>query len=437
MGMACNGFRLSLTWSDGARERLGQRRRVAQHRRPRDRVVREGDRHRRLVGVPVDPHVDPAVRQIVAVGTEVRRFPQVDDGNLAEVQERHHRRRTGVRTDPQFLRGGQFEHPVERHAGEMLVRVERILRCPSDFGERAAADRHGNRNQAGEPTHRQGVDARLPGVVRREPVIGPVAGQVVLGQCRAGQNSTAEPGAGRAARVVERRRLRGVEHLEGHEVALGGDRRVTQWQRETRPGALGAARELDPVLDLRGRQGQARRLRALPCAVVAIAGNLRRGLRPTLIPQVDVEEDQAGRDAVDVEVVDAGVEREVIGVLDDAEREALPLERSRRRRQRVGAYLRGVHPSELRRHEVDLGRVDDRTAHECAILEFEPVVVGVVAADMCIDHRRHRRDVADASHVPRHHHQAGLLAAHGVAVQGALEVLRPLIGRREPPSTRG
>jgi hypothetical protein len=40
-------------------------------------------------------------------------------------------------------------------------------------------------------------------------------------------------------------------------------------------------------------------------------------------------------------------------------------------------------------------------------LELEPVVVGVMAADVRVDRRRHRRNVADAGNVPRHHHQPG------------------------------
>jgi len=88
--------------------------------------------------------------------------------------------------------------------------------------------------------------------------------------------------------------------------------------------------EFDPPLDLRGRQGQAVQLLALPRGVVAIAPNLRKrggcGAPQTLVHEVNVEENQTGGYAVDVEMVDAGVERETFGVLDNAECEAIPLE---------------------------------------------------------------------------------------------------------------
>ena len=75
--------------------------------------------------------------------------------------------------------------------------------------------------------------------------------------------------------------------------------------------------------------------------------------REALIHEVNVEENQAGGHAVDVEMVDTGVEREVVSVLDDAEGEAIPLECLRRRRQRVRTYLCGAHIPELHRNKID------------------------------------------------------------------------------------
>ena len=122
---------------------------------------------------------------------------------------------------------------------------------------------------------------------------------------------------------------------------------------------------------------------------------------------MNVEEDQAGGDAVDVEMVDAGVEREVVVVLHDAEREAVPFERLRRRRQCVCANFVGVHMSEIHRNEIDDLGVVDHAADKDAIVEFEPIVVGVMLTDMRIDRCRHCRNVTDTGNVPGHDHQAG------------------------------
>src|SRR4051812_36925905 len=52
----------------GIREHMAQCRDVTVNRLTRDRVVRKGDGYGGPCGVPVDPHVDLAVVQIVAVG---------------------------------------------------------------------------------------------------------------------------------------------------------------------------------------------------------------------------------------------------------------------------------------------------------------------------------------------------------------------------------
>jgi hypothetical protein len=172
---------------------------------------------------------------------------------------------------------------------------------------------------------------------------------------------------------------------------------------------------------------------ALPRGVVAIAPNLRKcgggGLPQVLVDQVDVEEDQSGGQAVDVEMVNTGVDREMVSVLDDAECEAIPLERLRRRRHRVHAYLFGAHLSELHRNEIDdLGAVD-RAADHVVVLEFEPVVVGIVTTDMRIDRCRHCRKVTRTGNVPRHDHQAGQVPAHRPGVVSEPSVLSLLITR--------
>ena len=117
-------------------------------------------------------------------------------------------------------------------------------------------------------------------------------------------------------------------------------------------------------------------------------------------------------------------------MLHDAEREAVPLERLRRRRQRVCANFFGVHVSEIHRDEIDHRGVVDHSADEDAIVEFEPIVVGVMPTDMRIDRCRHCRNVTDAGNVPGHDHQAGKLPACRLAVVGLPEVLGPLVRRR-------
>ncbi len=129
-------------------------------------------------------------------------------------------------------------------------------------------------------------------------------------------------------------------------------------------------------------------------------------------------------------MVDAGVEREVVGVLHDAEREAIPLKSVRRRRQCVCAHLFGGHVSEIHWDEIDQLGVVDRAAHEDAVVELEPIVVGVMAANVRIDRRRHRRNVADTGNVPSNDHQAGKLPARSLSVVSLSEVLSPLVRRR-------
>jgi len=80
-------------------------------------------------GVPVDPHVDPAVRQTVAVGAEVRFFPQCGDRYLAEIEERHHHCRARGQFEGQLIRCRQLQDTFKRHARKVFRGVKRLLRC--------------------------------------------------------------------------------------------------------------------------------------------------------------------------------------------------------------------------------------------------------------------------------------------------------------------
>src|SRR5262249_14890781 len=101
-------------------------------------------------------------------------------------------------------------------------------------------------------------------------------------------------------------------------------------------------------------------------------------------------------------MIDTRVEREIITALHDTECEAVPCERLRRVRQYVSAYLYGVHASEILRNEIEIFRIVDHAANKDAVLELEPIMVGVVPTDMRIDRCRHCRNIADARNVPRH-----------------------------------
>ena len=73
--------------------------------------------------------------------------------------------------------------------------------------------------------------------------------------------------------------------------------------------------------------------------------------------------------------------------------------------------------------------VIDGVPDNIVILEFEPVVVGVVTTHMGIDCGRHRRDVTDTGNVPGHDHQTGKLPAYLLGVVSDSDVLELLIRR--------
>src|SRR6185369_10057800 len=93
--------------------------------------------------------------------------------------------------------------------------------------------------------------------------------------------------------------------------------------------------ELDPLAYLRGVRRQSRRVLALPDAVVVITTHLwqweRRGPGDQgAIHHVDLAEQDPQHHRVDAQVGDARIEDEVVRLLNDPERPAVPLQRVRR-----------------------------------------------------------------------------------------------------------
>src|SRR6185312_13014391 len=115
-----------------------------------------------------------------------------------------------------------------------------------------------------------------------ESVIGGIAGELVLGQRRARQDTAGEPSARLATSGVKSLRAGFVQQLDGDEVALVVGPRVAQLQRKARPVAAGVLGEVHPVLNLRRREGHAGDLFALTGGVVAVPADLRKRDRPPL-----------------------------------------------------------------------------------------------------------------------------------------------------------
>jgi len=127
-------------------------------------VVRKGDRHGGFLrACRFDPHVDPAVRQTVAVGGRSSSLPTVwRRGILRKSRNDHHHCRTRGQLDPQLIRPAASSRTRSKRQ-----RRQDAWRCSNDFcaaratsGKRAGAGRHGDRKHAGEPPHTHRVDAR-------------------------------------------------------------------------------------------------------------------------------------------------------------------------------------------------------------------------------------------------------------------------------------
>ena len=135
-----------------------------------------------------------------------------------------------------------------------------------------------------------------------------------------------------------------VQHGHGDDVGLRRYRRVTEWQREGGHAALVAFGELLPRPHPWGIQRQCVGVLPLADAEVVVAARLGQcdGLITAHQREVHhVELDQRGADdhRVDVDVIDARVEREVVLTLNDAEPEAVPLQRIGRAHQEFARLL--------------------------------------------------------------------------------------------------
>ena len=110
-----------------------------------------------------------------------------------------------------------------------------------------------------------------------------------------------------------------------------------------------------------------------------------------------------------MQVVDHGEQREVLVVLDDAEPEAIPL-------QRVGRGQNQVTPFGLRQHTMfDRGKTDipgilDGVASDIfLVFVFEPAVVSPVSLKVGVQHVSQGADIATAGHVPGAHDEARII----------------------------
>ena len=150
-------------------------------------------------------------------------------------------------------------------------------------------------------------------------------------------------------------------------------------------------------------------MEALPRSEVAIATGWRQRVRAArhqrLISQVDVAIDQPGGRPVGVQMIDIGVDGEMVRLLNDSEGEAVPFEGARRRglHERTDRVL--VHESQGGRDELDPAGVVDGPAGDRVRGHVECAVVSVVPTDVGVDRVGHCGHVAPAVDVPGGHDQ--------------------------------
>ena len=138
---------------------------------------------------------------------------------------------------------------------------------------------------------------------------------------------------------------------------------------------------------------------------VSIAGGVGFGPAAVAIqsPVVlgDIVVDHQRRCSVGVQVVDVGVDGEVVIFLDDAEGEAVPFQGVGSCRQHALADLVLLHESEHRGGEFDAsGRIDGAPDNVAFVGDVESAVVGVVAAQVGVDSAGHCCDVTPADDGP-------------------------------------
>src|SRR6185437_15886507 len=111
------------------------------------------------------------------------------------------------------------------------------------------------------------------------------------------------------------------------------------------------------------------------------------------------------------QVGDDRKEGEVIGTLNDAEPEAIPLQGVGRRQDKPLPFGRR-HLAELRGGELDVGRVADGVADDVVlVVVVVPAVVGAVPAQVIVDDVAKNTDIALTGHVAAADYQPGIVEA--------------------------
>lgn len=163
--------------------------------------------------------------------------------------------------------------------------------------------------------------------------------------------------------------------------------------------------------------------------VTGVQNRIRESVHTGLVAVVDVAEQRTHRHAVEMSVVDAGVEGEVVDVLDHPEGEAVPHGRRRRRGEHVVMDLFGVHETLCGRNEFDVRGIDDGAPDDVAGVDLEGAVIRALAADVVVDRRRHGGGIADPGHRPGGDQQPRHADSPCRAVLGVPEVLCLLVRR--------
>ena len=128
--------------------------------------------------------------------------------------------------------------------------------------------------------------------------------------------------------------------------------------------------------------------------------NGRATLDQSLIVHVQLDEQIDHEHRIGVDVVDTGIDGEMISALNHAEPKAIPLQRTRRGENEL-TPLCCRHLAVFGCDVLNVSRVGCGVSnHPIVIVELEPAVVGVVTAKIGIDDIRHRTDIATARNVP-------------------------------------
>src|SRR4029079_2932742 len=267
--------------------------------------------------------------------------------------------------------------------------------------ERGRTYRDRNRDQAGEPTLRHEVVACGAGVPRGKPVIRESTRQLVLHLTEAGKQAADEAGARRRAGRFEAFRLRRVHQHQRRHTTFGRMKRITQWEREFEKATAVLLCEVDPRLDGGTWQGQLRCVLALADTEVVEATGVGKPQGVTAAAQrrihsVGFQHRRADQRRVPVHMVHRGKKGEVAFVLNDAERETTPLQRTRYVHD-TGVYLVDCQVPVSNPHEFDVGRIGKGMPDELSITGlFEPAAKSVVPTQVCVDGVIHGGDVTSA-----------------------------------------